>query len=326
VRRRSPPALALAPALLSLLPSLVARGADAGGDLRALDVPTRTGSIGLLTQSTADLGPAGSAALAVHASYAQNVGLLVAGERNIRADGDLAFSFTPSRNLEVFADVVAFGDQESAAPALPGGSAVGERGGANLLVGAKAATPLGRRLRVGPEVGVEAPGAFGGFPASLSAWASLLASLDLTSGGRMPLRAHLSFGYLRDGSRARFDFTGLPEATREVALYAYAMGADRVRAALGLDASIRVDAGRFTVRPLAEYHVEIVTAGPDVAFRSDTPFNRDQHWVVFGLRTDLTKALALDLGTEIAFRSVGVPYGPPLAPYRLLAGAAFVFR
>jgi hypothetical protein len=95
--------------------------------------------------------------------------------------------------------------------------------------------------------------------------------------------------------------------------------------ALATVAFPRFSAG-VSIRPLVEYHFELVTAEPDPAFRGDTPLNRDEHWLVFGLRTDLTRAFAFDLGTEIALRSVGFPHGPPLAPYRLIAGAAFILR
>jgi hypothetical protein len=290
-----------------------------------MPVPGRSGSFGLLGLSTAEVGAPGRLTLAAHASYAEAVGLLVIGERNTRADADCALSFTPHPNVEVFGAVLIYGDRESGSAAFPDGSTVGDRGGSDLLLGAKVASRISR-IAPALEIGMRAPAALTAVPSSLSAWATLLASIDLIAGGRTPIRAHLAVGYYRDGSRAQIGFTGVPEATRQVELYAYGMGADRVRVGLGLDAAIAVAQGRFALRPLAEYHLEVVTDHPDPAFRNEPPFNRDEHWLAFGLRTLVGPDLAFDLGTEIALRSVGFLHGPPLAPYQLLVGAAFTVR
>lgn len=316
--------LALGPVLSACI--LLARAAHGQEGNAAKAAPTRTGSFGLLTMPTAEVGSPGRLAFAVDASFTEAVGLLVLGERNTRADAALALSFTPHRNVELFGAVSGFGDRESASPGLSGGTATSDRTGGDLLLGTKAATPLGTRFVPGLELGIKAPAGLTGLPSALSAWATLLASLDLTPPNRTPLRAHASVGYYRDGSRARIDFTGLPATTRQVLMYAYGVSDDRVQVALGLDAAIRIPRRHVTLQPLVEYHLEVITAGPDPAFSDSLPSNRDQHWVAVGLRAHVGPAFAFELGTEVALRSVGYPFGPPLAPYRILAGAAFDLR
>ena len=303
-----------------LLLAATARGEEGNA------APTRTGSFGTLTMSTAEVGRPGQLALAVHTSFTNTTGLLVVGERNVRVDAELALSFTPHPNVELFGAALGFGDRESAPPGLPSGSTTGDRGGGDLLLGGKVARPLGARFAPGVELGIEAPSALGALPASISVWVTLMASANLTPPGRTPVRAHINLGYERDGSRARLDFTGLPEATRQVLMYAYGMGDDRVRASLGLDAALPLARGRVTLQPLLEYHVDVVTAGFDPAFANDFPVNRDQHWVAGGLRAHVESGVAFELGTEIALRPVGYAFGPPLPPYRLLAGASFTLH
>src|SRR5262249_29678837 len=51
--------------------------------------------------------------------------------------------------------------------------------------------------------------------------------------------------------------------------------------------------------------------------------NRDQQFLVIGLRGHVYRGLTLDAGVDTRLNSVGAEYGPPLPPYVVTFGAAF---
>src|SRR5262249_50037390 len=139
---------------------------------------------------------------------------------------------------------------------------------------------------------------------------------------RAPLRFHANASYLVDNSSHLVDFTGTSAATREVARFAYGIGSSRVRFAIGAD----VPVGRLgiPIQPFAEYHAEIVTASANPMFATaDGEHNRDQQFLVIGLRGHVYRGLTLDAGVDVGLHSVGAEYGPPLPPYVVTIGAAF---
>jgi len=165
-------------------------------------------------------------------------------------------------------------------------------------------------------------------PSSTSLWIGPVATLDLRRMADVPLRVHANINYYLDNSSnlASFDPDTTPQ-TREVAMFAYGIAASRMRFALGVDAPLEGSTGPVGLRPFAEYHAEIVTASADPAFRDQAGDlkNRDMHWMTLGLRARVFQGLTLDAGVDIALRSVGFQYGPPVPPWDLLFGISYPF-
>ena len=94
-----------------------------------------------------------------------------------------------------------------------------------------------------------------------------MATLDLRPIARTPLRFHANVNYYLDNSSNLTHFDQDTTAnTREVAMFAYGIAASRVRFGLGVDAPLERYTAPVGLRPFAEYHAEIVTASPDLAF------------------------------------------------------------
>ena len=161
-------------------------------------------------------------------------------------------------------------------------------------------------------------------PDSTSLWIGAVASADLRPINGTPLRFHANANFYLDNSSNLYDFTGTTIFTREVAMFAYGIAGSRLRFALGADAPLEQLTAPVPLQPFVEYHAEIITASADPAFAMyPDPSNRDQHWLTFGLRARVYKGLTLAAGLDVGLRSVGYQYGPPIAPYNLIFGAAF---
>ena len=177
-----------------------------------------------------------------------------------------------------------------------------------------------------------------------------------------PLRLHLNAGYINDNSVKLLpagqcmNSTGNDSCIRSrvVETFAYGLNNSRVRLALALDLPFhpKVSWGYFGVELFGEYHVEIGVGDGDTTMRDKLIMqaNADMagcgadaacltrvsdfknrvtgqaaQWLTFGIRLRPVARLVLDAGIDVAIASPGYQYGPPLAPYNVIFGAAYTY-
>jgi outer membrane protein OmpA-like peptidoglycan-associated protein len=299
-------------------------------------LPTLTGPIGLYHVSTAEVGPAGHVRLGLHGQYFHASGFLVEGanntpDTNTRFGGNFTFGYTPHEALELYGGIFSSSNRNErlSEPGRRDPELIKSFG--DLVLGGKAVAPVARGFSAGAELGFRFLSGISDLsvsPSSTSLWTGGVATLDLRPIARTPLRFHANVNYYLDnsGNLTHFD-QDTTANTREVAMFAYGIAASRVRFGLGVDAPLERYTGPVGLRPFAEYHAEIVTASPDLAFAGypNDLNNRDQHWVTVGLRARVFQGLTLDAGVDVGLRSVGYQYGPPLAPYDLIFGLGYPF-
>ena len=288
--------------------------------------PSLTGATGLLRVSTTDIGAAGSVRVALYGGLSRANDVLVLGDTNTKVAADVAGGFALRRHVELFGAVRAARNrnEQNATPAGAASASTVWSGGFDA--GAKVATPLRPGLAGGGELGVRLPFDAGSWPSSGAAWITAIGSLDLAARTFVLLRVHLNLGFYADGSRNQIEFTGQSASARQVSMFAYGMGASRVRSAVGIDAPLESLTGRLGLRPFAEYHVEFVVAPADAALSDQSPYNRDQHWLTFGLRARAAANITAIAGFDLTVRQIGIPFGPPLPPWSVFAGAAAPFQ
>jgi outer membrane protein OmpA-like peptidoglycan-associated protein len=285
------------------------------------------GPVGLYHMSTGEVGPAEHLRLALHGSYFRSSDFLVDGDTNSRLDGSLTFGFTPHEAIEIFGAILTSSNRNVRPPEVDRRDPELIKSFGDLVLGGKGVLPLARGLTAGAEIGfrfLSSISALSFSPSSTSLWIGPLATYDLRATAHVPLRLHANASFYLDNSQNLFDFSGTSPMTQEVAMFAYGIQQSRIRFALGVDAPL--DALPVPLRPFAEYHAEIVTASGDPAFASYTSrTNRDQQWLTFGLRARVYRGLTIDAGVDVALRSVGYQYGPPLPPYDVIFGLGFPF-
>jgi hypothetical protein len=283
--------------------------------------PSRTGAAGLYGMSTTDVGAVRSLRVALYGDLSRASDFLVLGDVNTQARAELAAGFTWRRHVELFGAVRAGWNRNEQAATPSTGAATSTIGSGGFAVGAKLVTAPRHGLTGGGELAAGLPFAAGSWPGSGVAWVTALGALDLAALTRLPLRAHLSVGYIADGSRTQIDFTGQPASARQIAMFARGMDASRLRFAFGLDAPLEDRTGRLGLHPFAEYHAEIAISGEDPALSDQSPYNPDRHWLTFGLRARATARVTAMVGGNVTLRQVGIPFGPPLPPWSVFAGA-----
>jgi outer membrane protein OmpA-like peptidoglycan-associated protein len=326
---------------------------------RRAGLPSLTGSIGLLRLSTAEAGARGQFRLGLRGEYASKDSFIVEDDQNRRMMGGLTFGFTPVESLEIFGGIVGGANRNRRGCTTRGGvttcrSEEGRvdpeiiRSFGDILLGGKYAASVSDGFSLGGELGVRLLASNAGLafePSATSVWGSALGTVDLRRTTEFPLRLHLNAGYYVDNSSEIQDFSGVTSInSRAVSSFAYGIGRNRIRTAVGLDTPIAdVGGADMSVQPFVEYHFEYVTAAPDRAFDRYRPplcrgssrmaptnaltcsDNRDQHWLTFGIRTQIGGGLDIDLGVDLAMRHVGYPYGSPLLPYNVVFGLAYPF-
>jgi outer membrane protein OmpA-like peptidoglycan-associated protein len=304
-------------------------------------LPSLAGSIGLFRLSTAEVGPRNHLRVALHGEFFSSSDFLIQGDDNSRLQGGFTFGFTPHRNVEIFGAMLTSSNRNRRNRALEAGARDPEliKSFGDLVLGPKVAMPLSRGVNLGFEAGLKFLSSISDLsfsPSSTSLWLGPLLSLDLRPISNVPLRFHVNANYYVDNSDNLHDFSDVPIETKEVAMFAYGIAASRFRAGLGIDAPLEKLTRAVPLQPFAEYHAEIVTADADPTFREymspncgtgagrkECRENRDQHWLTFGLRARVWKGVTLQAGADVALRSVGFPYGPPLPPYNVVFGVAY---
>ena len=307
-------------------------------------LPTLAGPIGLYRISTAEVGPTDHLRLALHGEFFTSSGFLVEGDQNSRLLGDFTFGFTPHKNVELFgALLTASNRNQRGTTQMP---EAGRRDPeliksfGDLVLGAKGQMPLARGANVAFELGLKFLSSISDLSfsaSSTSLWFGPIFTLDLRrfGGGGTPLRLHANVNYYIDNSSNLHDFTDTTVYTHEVASFAYGIAASRLRTGIGIDAPLEKVIPEVPLQPFAEYHAEIVTASADPAFNAYMPptcgtdaihpckYNRDQHWISLGVRARVYRGFTLDVGTDVALRSVGYSYGTPMPPYNFVFGMSF---
>jgi outer membrane protein OmpA-like peptidoglycan-associated protein len=196
----------------------------------------------------------------------------------------------------------------------------------DITVGSKIARPLAPGLSAGGEVGLRflsSASTIGYALDATSVWFGGLATYDLVEAVGAPLRFHLNAGYMIDNSSRLQESSSTGLGSRVVTSFAYGVAKDRARLAVGVDAPLAV--GRqVSLMPLAEYHLDVVTADADPATPGVGPLNnRDQHSVTVGLRARLAGGLTMDAGVDVGLRSLGFRHGSTMSPYNVVVGLAY---
>lgn len=310
------------------------------------------GGVGLLHMSSADTGHVGQLRLGLHGEYFtstkflfDSTGMRDGGDVNTRLQGALTFGITPVRYFELFGAVLGSANRNERCLASSTTTCVSEAGRTDpevmkafgdVILGAKAAYPVGNGLAVGGEFGLRLLSSVSGISfdaSSTSLWFGGVATLDMQDTLKVPLRAHLNVGMYFDNSYNVQSFS--PSTTlssRLASSFAYGMAKDRFRTSLGLDAPLAQVTEGLGLRPLVEGHFEYVTGSAEDAFtavncggqgQGPCPTNKDQWWLTVGVQAQMLHGLTLTAGLDIAPRSVGFAYGPPLAPWNLLFGLSY---
>jgi outer membrane protein OmpA-like peptidoglycan-associated protein len=312
------------------------------------------GSVGLLHMGSAEAGRLWQLRLGLHGEYFKSTKMLVensdltdGGDTNTRFQGALTFGLTPLEFMEVFGAVLASGNRNTRV-CVTNTSCPSEIGRTDpeiikafgdLVLGTKLAYGLPSGFSFGGELGLRFMSSVGGLTFSgdsTSVWITALASWNFQAlEPRLPLRAHLNVGMYFDNSYKTPPY--LPSTTlysRYVSAFAYGLGKDRVRLALGLDAPAADLVDGFSLRPMLEYHLEYITASGDSAFDSyggkcspssnvNCRNNKSQMWMTLGLQAQILHSLTFMVGVDLELQAVGYPYGPPLAPWNLLFGISY---
>jgi OmpA-OmpF porin, OOP family len=312
------------------------------------------GSVGLMRMGSAEVGRLWQLRLGLHGEYFKTSKMMVdsalldnGGDTNSRFQGALTFGLTPLEFLEVFGAVTGSANKNTRClanvqPCTSGSDRTDPeiiKAFGDLIVGTKLAYQLPSGLSVGGELGVHFLSSVSGLtfsPDSTSVWINALASWNFQMlEPKLPLRAHLNVGMLFDNSYKVVSYDpNTATIPRYVSGFAYGLGKDRVRLALGLDAPILDLTDGFSLRPMVEYHFEYVTgsadpnfaiygsactSGPDIVCRT----NKSQMWLTFGLQAQVMRTLTMTLGMDLGVQAVGYEYGPPLPPWNFLFGLGY---
>jgi outer membrane protein OmpA-like peptidoglycan-associated protein len=301
--------------------------AMAARDDSATYLPSLQGPIGLYRLSTAEVGPRHHLRLGLHGQYFSSRDFLVPGDDDAQLSGALTFGFTPARQLEIFGGLFTASNRNQRPSEAGRTDPEVIRSHGDLVVGAKLAAPVAAPLALGFETGLRflaSASSLAFATSSTSLWFGPMATLDLRPLARVPLRLHVNASFYLDNSKNVYDLAGTTIESREAAKFAYGVAESRVRLAAGVDAPLEKLTGPVPLRPFAEYHAEIVTAGADPAFAfMPLEGGRDRHWLTFGLRARIYGGATVDVGSDVRLRSNGIQYGPPLPPYAFVFGASY---
>jgi outer membrane protein OmpA-like peptidoglycan-associated protein len=314
------------------------------------------GSVGLLRMGSAEVGRLWQLRLGLHGEYFKTTNMLIdsdsltnGGDTNTRFQGALTFGLTPLEFMEIFGAVLGSSNRNTRCLKANQPQCVSElertdpdiiKAFGDLILGTKLAYALPTGFSIGGELGLRFMSSVTGLtfnPDSTSVWLNALASWNLQAlEPKLPLRAHLNLGVYFDNSDkvAVYD-ANTSKTSRYVSSFAYGLGKDRVRLALGLDAPVADLIEGLSLRPMVEYHFEYIYADADPSFSDyagptcvpsatmSCRSNRSQMWLTLGLQAQVLHSLTLMVGVDLELQAVGYPYGPPLAPWNFLFGVSY---
>jgi outer membrane protein OmpA-like peptidoglycan-associated protein len=298
---------------------------------------------------SAEVGRLWQLRLGLHGEYFSTKKMLVedtnlknGGDTNTRLQGALTFGLTPLEFLEIFGAVTGSANkntrcQKNVSPCKSEDGRTDPeiiKAFGDLILGTKLAYSLPKGFSFGGEFGLRLMSSVAGLSFngdSTSGWITALATMNFQDlEPSLPLRAHLNVGYYFDNSYELPQYTTDTRApSRYVSGFAYGLGKDRFRMALGIDAPLADLAQGFSLRPVAEYHMEYVTGKADPNFACDLlqpgncKTNKGQMWLTMGLQAQVVHSLTLTAGIDIALQPVGYAYGPPLAPWNMIFGMSY---
>ncbi len=293
--------------------------------------------------------------LGLHGEYFKTTKMLIensdlrnGGDTNTRFQGALTFGLTPFEFMEVFGAVLASGNKNTRCRSDRTDICVSEanrtdpeiiKAFGDLVLGTKLAYALPKGFSIGGELGVRFMSSVSGLTFSgdsTSVWFNALASWNFQAlEPKLPLRAHLNAGMYFDNSyKAPPYLASTTLYSRYVSSFAYGLGKDRVRLALGLDAPVADLIDGLSLRPMAEFHFEYITASGDSSFDTygskcvpsstiNCRNNKSQMWLTMGLQAQILHSLTLMVGVDLELQAVGYPYGPPMAPWNLMFGIGY---
>ena len=285
--------------------------------------PSETGSTGLYRMSNLDGVGSSAVRLAVFGELTRSSNLLVLNDVDTRLIIRLAAAVDVGRRLELFASWSASYNRDQQ-PIPDAESVLQSAFVQTVTVGAKALAWRNDVFSLGGELGARLPLGGGALPDAISGWLDALGSANLWSAHRASLRAHLSFGYYLDDGKKQFDVTTLTGSDVEVLMFEHAIGSDRIRGSLGLDGTVQPQTW-LTLEPFVEYHLEVATGAPNDRLLNEGLTNVDGQWLTVGLKAGIGPRVAIEAGVDLAIRSPGFAFGPPLPPFDAWAGVAVPF-
>lgn len=310
-------------------------------------LPSQTGALGLFETSTADVGPVGHLRLGLQGRYFRADGVLVSVQRNgketpdtdSRLQGQLTFGLTLHPDFELFGALYTSSNRNERVRDPSDRDPEIIKAFGDFVIGGKYRLFDRGGLGLSLETGFKFMSAVTGLsisPDATSWWFGPVATYDLEQANQIPLRFHANANFYWDRSDNLPDWKGVPRQSKEVALFAYGIAESRFRFAFAVDAPLARYLPQFPLLPFMEYHLEVVTTDADPTFadymspmcpteKHPCKENRDMQWLTLGVRADVYEGLTAELGVDLRIRSVGFPYGPPLAPFNVIFGLAYPF-
>jgi OmpA-OmpF porin, OOP family len=317
-----------------------------------LPAPTLTGPVGLFHTLTGDVGMAGTLRVGVNIQLFTQDSFLVAGNATVAGDsnsrflGNLTIGFTPWKYLELYLAIYNSSNQNTRTdPGRTDPEVI--LGLGDVGAGVKGRVPLAKWMDLGLHLGVKffnSVSAVSVAGAATNFTADLIGSFDLRHAQAthmVPLRFHLNFGYLYDGSINLLPANQCINSTsddvcirsRVVETFGYGIGASRFRLAAAIDAPLTL--GRVGLEGFFEYHAEIAIGDGDQtvlrALQNDPNVAGDRvtgnslQYVTIGVRVRPVVGLILDAGVDLGLSSPGFQYGPPVPLWNLILGATYAF-
>jgi outer membrane protein OmpA-like peptidoglycan-associated protein len=317
-----------------------------------LAAPTTTGAIGLFHTLTGDVGLAGHLRVALNLQLFTQSSFLISGnattpgDSNSRFLGNLTIGYTPWKYLELYLAVYNASNQNTRTD--PGRSdpevilSLGDVG-----AGVKGRLPLAKWMDLGLNLGLKFFNSVSSVSvegAATNFTADLIGSFDLRHSDvahMVPLRFHINFGYLYDGSINLLPAMQCSTSTandvcirsRVVETFAYGIGASRFRLAAAIDAPVKI--GPVGLEGFVEYHAEIAVGDGDqtvvralmndAAVAGDRVTGNSLQYMTLGVRVRPVAGLILDTGIDLGLQSPGFQYGAPVPLWNLVLGAAYAF-
>jgi outer membrane protein OmpA-like peptidoglycan-associated protein len=317
-----------------------------------LAAPTATGAIGLFHTMTGDVGLPNHLRVGINLQVFKQDSFLISGnattmgDSNSRFLGNLTIGYTPWKYLELYLAIFNASNQNTRTdPGRTDPEVILSLG--DVGAGVKGRVPLAKWMDLGLNLGLKffnSVSAVSVEGAATNFSADAIASFDLRHAEltkMVPLRFHLNFGYLYDGSINLLPAGQCAISTsndvcirsRVVETFGYGIGASRFRLAAAVDAPAKI--GPVGLEGFFEYHVEFAVGDGDQtvarALMNDPNVAGDRvtsislQYVTLGVRVRPVAGLILDTGIDLGLTSPGFQYGPPVPLWNLVLGAAYAF-
>ncbi len=315
--------------------------------------PTLFGGVGLFHMLTGDSGRSQSFRVGLHIGGFQQSSFLISGNSSVAGDtnqhfnGDLTVSYTPWKYIEAYFGIFNASNRNERTDAQRTDQPVILSLG-DLELGVKGRYNPTKYIDVALHLDVRFLNAVSGISfsgKSTNFGVDGIASFDmrhLDATRMVPLRFHVNFGYLLDNSSSLFPAgqCGLSTSddacirSRVVETFAYGVGYDRLRLAIGADTPWEVHGVGLSL--ITEYHIEFPLGDGDQtvlhALENDPRISHQRltgqriQYLTLGARIRPVAGLILDAGVDLGLESPGFQYGPPVPEWNVIVGAAYAFE